>query len=113
MVRVLAQATSPDDRQVAIVEGIFLLIWLVLGIGTVAGRWAIFKKAGQPGWPAIVPFYKLYVQMKVVGRPWWWFILCYTPFVSLVFLIITLVDLSKSFGKDVVNTVGLAVLPFV
>ena len=77
----------------------------------VAANWKIFSKAGKPGWAAIIPIYNLVVLLEIVGRPTWWIaaiILC--PPVALVMLIILLVDLGKSFGKDGAFAAGLVLL---
>ena len=37
----------------------------------------------------------------VVGRPGWWLLLSFIPFVNLVIAIIVNIDLAKSFGKSV------------
>ena len=38
-----------------------ILLSLVLNILMIAGQWAAFDKAGQPGWAAIIPIYNLIV----------------------------------------------------
>ncbi|MDA8340770.1 MAG: DUF5684 domain-containing protein [Actinomycetota bacterium] len=48
--------------------------------------------------------------MKAVGRPGWWLILYFIPFVNIVLLIVLTVDLSKSFGKSGGLAVGLILL---
>ncbi len=45
-------------------------IWWV---GTVVGLWKMFEKAGQPGWPSIIPFYNTYKMCEIcMGNPWYW-----------------------------------------
>jgi hypothetical protein len=73
----------------------------------------VFKKAGQPGWAAIIPIYNLYVILKIVGKPGWWLLLMLIPLVNVVFAIWTVNLLSKSFGKDVGFTLGLIFLSFI
>lgn len=41
---------------------IWALIWLV---ASVVGNWKIFKKAGEAGWKALIPFYGSYVMYKL------------------------------------------------
>jgi hypothetical protein len=93
--------------------GIGIILYLAIIVIVIAGFWKVFVKAGQPGWAAIIPIYNLYILLKIVGRPWWWLILCLIPIVNLVILIITYNDLSKSFGKTAGFTVGLVLLGFV
>jgi hypothetical protein len=71
------------------------IIWIVL---VVAGLWKMFVKAGQPGWGAIIPFYNIYLMIKVAGRPGWWLILYFIPFVNIVIQLIVSVDIAKNFG---------------
>lgn len=89
---------------------IFYLAILVL---LIASFWKIFEKAGVEGWKAIIPFYNLYVLLKIVGKPGWWLILFFIPLVNYVFIIWTYNMLSKSFGKEEGFTVGLVLLGFI
>jgi hypothetical protein len=85
----------------------------------------IFTKAGRPAWEAYVPFYNTYILItQIVGRPAWWFwviiassvipVLNFiTWIVALVFGILVMNDLAKSFGKTSGWTVGLILLPVV
>lgn len=51
--------------------GIFSAILVVLRI---IGMWNIFKKAGEKGWKAIIPFYNTYTLYKVSWSPMWFWI---------------------------------------
>ncbi len=73
----------------------------------------MYVKAGQPGWASIVPFYNLYVMVKFVGRPWWWFILVMVPFIGIIAAIILCFDLVKCFGKGGGFAIGLILLGFI
>jgi hypothetical protein len=75
--------------------------------------WRIFTKADKPGWAAIVPFYNLYVLLKIVGRPGWWLVLYIIPVVNIVIGIIVTVDLAKSFRRDTEFAVLVIFLPIV
>jgi hypothetical protein len=68
----------------------------------VAGWWKTFEKAGQPGWAAIIPIYNLYILMHVAGRPGWWFLLYFIPFVNIVISLLVAIDVAKSFAKDTI-----------
>lgn len=91
----------------------FLIFILAVVVFIVAAMWKIFEKAGQPGWAAIVPFYNMYILLKIVGKPGWWLLLFLIPLVNYVFIIWTYNMLSKSFGKDEGFTVGLVLLGIV
>jgi hypothetical protein len=79
---------------------VLIVFYLILVIVLIAAMWKIFTKAGHPGWAAIVPFYNIYILLKIVGRPGWWLLLMFIPFVDIVIGIIVAFDLAKSFGKS-------------
>jgi uncharacterized protein DUF5684 len=85
-----------------------LLIYLAYAI-PFAG---VLRKTGRGGGAAYVPIYNSLTLLDVVGRPWWWLLLCCIPFASLVFMIIVLRDLARSFNKGAAFTVGLIFLPW-
>jgi len=94
---------------------------IILGIFVVVCIWRIFTKAGEPGWYSIIPLWNTIVMLKIAGRPWWWLILFLIPFVNLVFLILAMVSLAKSFGRSTMfgiimltfcSFIGLAMLAF-
>lgn len=89
------------------------LIGLAVLVLLIASLWKIFTKAGRPGWAAIVPIYNTIVLLQIVGRPVWWLVLLLIPFVNIVFAIIVMHDLSKSFGRGVGTTLLLLFLPFI
>ena len=58
---------------------------------------------------------------KIIGRPWWWLLLLFIPFVNFVVSIIMSIDMAKSFGKDtaygvlllwLLNVIGYLILGF-
>ncbi len=108
--------------------GVIVLIALIVGIIGIVGQWKVLKKAGQPGWPALIPFYNTYMLCKITGvNPWWILIVLLSPIcniipvfgsllcaaVSIYFSILLYVSLANSFGKDTGWAVGLFFLqPF-
>ena len=98
--------SQPSAAQSAANTGIFLfgmlivVAFLIFGILTIVGMWKTYKKAGQPGWAAIVPIYNMYIWLKIVGRPAWWLLLLFVPVVSLIVSLIMSLDLAKAFGKS-------------
>ena len=79
----------------------------------IIAMWVIFSKAGRPGWAAIIPIYNVYTLVKVAGKPGWWIILFCIPVVNLIFYVLTLDGISKSFNKSTGFTIGLFLLPFI
>jgi hypothetical protein len=50
---------------------VFLFVVLLV---LLVGLWRMLRKAGQPGWHALVPLYNIYVLMvRVIGLPVQWF----------------------------------------
>jgi hypothetical protein len=92
---------------------VFWICWFVFAILMIAALWKVFTKAGQPGWAAIVPILNTYFLCKIAGRPGWWVILMFIPFVNLIIWIILCIDVAKSFGKGVGFGIGLLLLPII
>ena len=108
--------TTTDDAANAAAVGIGIglaIVYLILLVLVIAGMWKMFQKAGKPGWAAIVPIYNFIVLLEIVGKPLWWIILLFIPFVNFVIIIILYIELAKSFGKGVGYAFGLLLLPFV
>ena len=72
--------------------------------------WRIYKKAGQPGWAAIIPFYNIIVWLKIISKPAWWLILFFIPFVNVVISIWMTNLLAKAFERKIGFTFGLLFL---
>ncbi|NOZ23293.1 MAG: signal peptidase I [Planctomycetes bacterium] len=93
--------------------GIIAVIWLALFILIIASMWRVFTKAGQPGWGCIIPFYNIYLMLKIAGKPGWWLLLFFVPVVNLIISIVVIIALANSFGKGVGFAVGLLLLPLI
>ncbi len=91
----------------------FLVIYLAVIVFVIAGWWKMFVKAGQPGWAAIVPFYNVYILCKIGGKPGWWFILFFIPFVNVIVSILLIIAIAQNFGKGAGFMLGLFFLPFI
>jgi Family of unknown function (DUF5684) len=108
--RLLAQVEYSYSAQGEAPGPLFWIFWLAFAILMIAACWKIFTKAGQPGWAAIIPIYNWYMLCKIVGRPGWWVILLFIPFINFIIGIILCIDLAKSFGKGVGFGIGLILL---
>ena len=84
------------DNTALLFDGILYMAVIVLAI---AGIWKVLEKAGEKRWAAIVPFYNMWVLVRVACREWWRFILFFIPFVSIVALFVISIDVAKNFGK--------------
>ncbi len=91
---------------------VFPIYWIILILVLVA-MWKVFTKAKQPGWACLIPFYNVYVMLLIAGKPGWWLILMFIPFVNIVICIITYIAIANNFGKGVGFGIGLTFLPFI
>jgi hypothetical protein len=91
----------------------FLLVVLVVIVFYIAAFGKLFAKAGEPWWGAIVPIYNLYLYCKIAGRPEWWLILLFVPFVNIVIGLILAMDIAKAFGKSSGFGIGVWLLSFI
>jgi hypothetical protein len=89
------------------------IVELVLVLIAIAGIWATYEKAGQPGWGSIIPIYNAILLLRIAGRPVWWLLLLFIPFVNLVVIILVMIDIARNFGKGVGFGWGLAFLGFI
>ena len=91
----------------------FILVIFAICIVMIIAEWKLFKKAGQPGWAAIVPFYNAYVLTKITWGNGWLFLLGFLPLGNIIFLIFTWIKLAKAFGKGGGYAAGLFFVPFI
>lgn len=92
---------------------VMTLFGLAVLVGTMAGFWSMFTKAGEPGWAIFIPFYNMYVYLKIAGKPGWWLLLLFIPIVSLIVTIVVAVEAAARFGKSAAFGIGMAFLPFI
>jgi hypothetical protein len=87
------------------------IILIPIFIIPIASYWKIFKKAEQPGWAALIPIYNLIILMKIIDKPWWWALLCFIPYLNLIWIIWSTNLMVKRFGKTEAFTIGVVLLP--
>lgn len=89
----------------------FMLVCLGLIGVTIAAAWAIFAKAGEAGWKALVPVLGALVLLRITGRPWWWLMLLMVPVVNLYPAIVMCWDLARVFSKGNGYAIALLLIP--
>ena len=92
---------------------LIILIYIAIILLIIISQWKIFTKANKPGWASLIPIYNGLVVLQIIGKPWWWLLLFFIPFVNLIFAIWMTNLLAKSFGKDEGFTFGLILLPLI
>jgi signal peptidase I len=92
-----------------------LIIFLPVSFTIIAlFAWPVFEKAGIAGWKTIIPFYNLYLWLKIINKPMWWYIFLIIPFINVFMIMLMIVELVKCFNKQELWEQGVAViLPFV
>ncbi len=90
---------------ISVVAVIFLL--------TIIGQWKTFKKAKQPGWASLVPFYNIVVMLKIISLPASRLIICLIPIINFYMLFMIPIKIAKSFNKSAGFGLGLLFLPFI
>lgn len=105
-----------NDIAVAAAAGaglIFMLLYLAFLLLIIVGMWKMFTKAGKPGWASIIPIYNIVVLIEITGKPLWWIVLLFIPFVNFVVGILINLALAERFGKGAGFAVGLILLSFI
>lgn len=91
-------------------SGIYYLIYIAVIVLLLASYWQMFKKAGRPGWAAIVPFYNAYVLSDIAMGSGWLFLLSFIPVVNVVYSAILCYKLGQAYGRSTAFSVGLIFL---
>lgn len=77
---------------------LIILIPVSFTIPTIFAWW-LFEKAGVPGWKTFIPFYNLYLWLKIVRKPMWWYIFLIIPFINVFVYMLLIVEMLKCFNK--------------
>jgi len=66
-------------------------IELVFCIWAIICLWRIFVKAWEKWWKSLIPFYNVYIQCKIVGKPKWFWWLMLLPIIGIIRTIVSIV----------------------
>ncbi len=91
---------------------IMMIVFLIFGTIFCLGLQKLVKKHyPNEAWMAWVPIAMFYVMCKLAGRPGWWVILCFIPFVNIIIDIVVWYGMCEREGKS--GWLGLlVVIPF-
>ncbi|PKP53997.1 MAG: signal peptidase I [Bacteroidetes bacterium HGW-Bacteroidetes-1] len=78
---------------------LIIILPLLFTIPTVFA-WQLFEKAGEKGYLTLIPFYNMYILLKIIKKPLWWYIFIIIPFINVFVYMLMLIELVKSFGKE-------------
>jgi hypothetical protein len=101
-------SSNSSDASLALFAGLgiiylfcFLLVFIVSVLALIA-MWKIFKKAGKPGWAAIIPVYNIWVLCEILfNNNILWFVLFILAPTSVVAMIVSCLALAKAYGKGI------------
>ena len=96
-----------------IIALVFFLVYVAVIVVVIAGMWKTFSKAGKPGWGCLIPIYNVILLVDIAGKPLWWFLLAFVPFVNVIVIILIYLGIAKNFGKGGGFAVGLLFFPFI
>jgi len=108
--------------------GVMIVFWLIgiaFAVLAIIGLWKTFRKAGLPGWAAIIPFYNEYNVVKMSNRPIWFFwamlgcsLLAWIPILGWLLIIGLIVlwvfialDIAANFGQGTGFAILLIIFP--
>ena len=78
-----------------------ILMCLLVLLLPVIGYWRLFEKAQQRGWKALIPFYNLFIFLRIIKRPAWWISLYLIPPIWLFLVFIDCWRCHTLFGMNV------------
>jgi len=74
----------------------------------------IFKNAGIPAWKTFIPMLNYWEWNKMNGKPFWWFLMLFIPFINIFMVFLMIIETAKSYSKYGLGEQALAVLfPYV
>ena len=71
---------------------IYLIVYL---LGTLAGLWFVFRKAGIAPWKALVPGYNIVLWIRLCGKKWPWYIYILIPAVNVFNFLLLVVETAR------------------
>lgn len=103
------------------------LIALAVAIFMIIAECKLYAKAGEKWWKVFIPLYNSWVQTKIVGLAWWWFLIfvgtsvlmdikTVAPIAGIAVILISFnynYNLAKKFGKSNGFAVLTTFLPFI
>ncbi len=93
---------------------LYLVLFILFSIAIVAGLWGIFVKAGEAGWKILIPFYNLFIWLKIINKPLWWYIFLIIPFINVFVILLMIVEILKCFKKyGLLEQAGGVIFPFI
>ncbi len=87
------------------------ILSLGMSILAVVAWWFLNVKAGEEGWAAIIPFYNVWVQFRIVYGSGWKCLLLLVPLLNVVVYIMFSIRLAQAYGQGILMGLGCLFLP--
>ena len=78
---------------------IYELLLMFYVVGTIAGLWFVFGKAGEARWKALVPLYNIWVWLKVCNKGWKWIVGFLIPGINIFVFLLLVVETARVFRR--------------
>lgn len=72
--------------------------------------WKNYENAGHQGWKSAIPFYNYFIWLKIIEKPIWWLLFLLIPFFNVFMVMLMVVELVKTYGKNGLGEQVVAVL---
>ena len=79
---------------------IYELLLMFYVVGTIAGLWFVFKKAGLAPWKALVPLYNIWLWLKICNKGWKWIVGFLVPGINIFTFLLMVVETSRVFRRS-------------
>jgi hypothetical protein len=100
-------APAADIWKTVVIVILFVVLLMIVSL------WRVFEKAGEPGWACLVPIYNLVVLLNMAGKPIWWLLLLFIPFVNFIIYLLVFIAVAERFGKGALFGLGLFLFGFI
>lgn len=97
---------DPAQLMASLIPSLVICVFLLICM------WKLFTKCGEAGWKCLIPFYNLWIELKL-----FWgescvlpFILFFVPIANIVVMIMLYIRMARSFGKSGGFAAGLILL---
>jgi signal peptidase I len=76
--------------------------------------WKNYENAGHQGWKSAIPFYNYFIWLKIIEKPIWWLLFLLIPFFNVFMVMLMVVELVKTYGKNKLGEqIAAVLLPFI
>ena len=107
---------SKKNKKTSQNQELSIIILCVIGILVISfliywvSWFKIFSKSGEAGWKAFIPILNLFIFTKIAKKPIWWLIIY---LILPLGYILSSLQLSRLFGKNIIFAIGLILLPII